>query len=90
MLKTLRSYGQPRVLPMYAPKDDTPIVLEICPRTTLIRMHLNLQYAGAADAQVHAREHILAAIQEANPAGKVSTPDAALRQVIISDAGGTR
>lgn len=73
-----------RVLPMQAPADGKPTLVEICPASSLQASLLRMPYKGRGTDLRSARAHILAGIEAA---GLVWLPTG-LASVIADDSGG--
>jgi hypothetical protein len=85
ILYPLLMKGGACVLPMQEIIHDKPLILEICPRSTLIKENIaGKKYKGKTREYRENRRHILTSLQEKN----VIISDDILRRSIIADPGG--
>jgi hypothetical protein len=85
ILYPLLADGRACVMPMQEMINDRPLVLEICPRSTLIRENMaGIQYKGKTQKHRGNRRHILNNLKDKN----VIIPKNALSRLIINDPGG--
>ena len=85
ILYPLLMNGGACVLPMQGIVHNKPLILEICPRSTLIKENIaGKKYKGKTREYRENRRHILTSLQEKN----VIIPDDTLRRSILGDPGG--
>lgn len=85
VLNPLLKNGRACVIPMQEIINDTPIILEICPRSTLIRENIaGKKYKGKTQEHRRNRRHILNSLKDKN----VIIPNDDLSRLIIDDPGG--
>lgn len=80
--------GAARVLPMQEPAPGRPLLLEVCPASTLIDLDLyGLPYKGRSDQHREARAHILEGVSRGRGRRiRIRTRD--IRRKAIEDSGG--
>lgn len=74
-----------RVLPMQAPVQDKPWILEVCPASTLKQQGLYLSYKGKSDQHRATRARILEALEGT---GVLTIQKQATRSAILEGTGG--
>lgn len=85
ILYPLLREGRACVIPMQPIVDDRPLLLEICPRSTLVKEQIAAkQYKGKTSAHGKNRRHVLDSLQDK----QVVIPNHKLRRLILKDAGG--
>ena len=85
LLYPLLREGSACVIPMQPIVDDKPLLLEICPRSTLVKEQIAAKkYKGKTPAHGKNRRYILDSLQDKN----VVISNKKLRRLILKDAGG--
>jgi hypothetical protein len=85
ILYPLLREGRACVIPMQPIVDDRPLLLEICPRSTLVKEQIAARkYKGKTPAQVKNRRHILDSLKDK----QVVIPNNKLRRLILKDQSG--
>ncbi|MGB8991211.1 MAG: hypothetical protein WCD80_04065 [Desulfobaccales bacterium] len=85
ILYPLLREGRACVIPMQPIIDDKPLILEICPRSTLVKEQIAAKkYKGKTPAHVKNRRYILDSLKDK----QVVIPNHKLRRLILKDAGG--
>jgi hypothetical protein len=85
ILYPLLKNGRACVIPMQEIINDQPLILEVCPRSTLVKENIAGQkYKGKTQEHRRNRRHILNSLKDKN----VIIPDAGLMRLIINDPGG--
>jgi hypothetical protein len=85
VLSPLLQKGSACVIPMQEIIEDMPVLLEICPRSTLVKEEMaNRKYKGKTKDHWKNRREILNRLQER----QVVIPRSSLRRMIIAEAGG--
>jgi hypothetical protein len=85
VLNPLLQTGSACVIPMQQIIEDMPLLLEICPRSTLVKEEMaHKKYKGKTKEHLKNRRDILNRLKGRN----VAIPRKGLQRVIIADAGG--
>jgi hypothetical protein len=85
VLNPLLKNGCACVIPMQPIVDDRPLILEICPRSTLAKSRIAAKkYKGKTTAHVKHRRQILDSLKD----NSVVIPNKKLRRLILKDSGG--
>lgn len=84
LLAPLVETGQARVLPMQEPAQGKPLLLEVCPASTLKEEGLYLPYKGSSERRRRGRQRILHGLEQK----AVNIQSRELRSTFIEDVGG--
>jgi hypothetical protein len=84
LLAPLVEMDQARLLPMQEPAEGKPLVLEVCPASTLKEENLYLSYKGSPECCLRARQRILQGLEQK----EVKIESTELRLTVVGDAGG--
>jgi len=77
--------GSARILPMQKPSRGKPVILEVCPASSLKRKNLYLQYKGKSELHKRTRQLLLQQMERTNSLKKVKS---SIRKRIVEDQGG--
>jgi hypothetical protein len=83
LLSPLVGTHQASALPMQPPEQGSPLVLEICPASTLKKENLYVPYKGNSEDRRRARQRILETLE-----GQIRIRNEEIRLTVINDTGG--